>query len=70
MTHLFIYTLRKYADLQAIIDEMIAVCDTKALLQMYHEAIDGPYSFLCINLMTKGRSKMFMKKSDQYLVPG
>ena len=65
MTHLFIYRLRNYADLQAIIEEMGAVYDPKTLLQIYHEAIDGPYSFLYINLMTKDRSKMFMKKFDQ-----
>ena len=46
MTHLFIYRLRHYADLQAIIEDMSAVYDPKALLQIYHEAIDEPYSFL------------------------
>ena len=40
MTHLFIYRLRNYADLQAIIGEMSAVYDPKTLLQIYHEAID------------------------------
>ena len=38
MTHLFIYRLRKHADLQAIIEEMGAVYDPKTLLQIYHEA--------------------------------
>ena len=40
MTHLFIYKLRNYADLQAIIEEMSAVYDPNASLQIYHEAID------------------------------
>ena len=31
MTHLFIYRLRNYADLQAIIEEMSAVYDPKQL---------------------------------------
>ena len=73
MTHLLIYRLRNYADLQAIIEEMSAVYGPKTslqtLLQTYYEAIDEPYSFLYISLMTKGRSKMFMKKFDQHLVP-
>ena len=32
MTHLFIYRLRNYADLQAIVEEMSAVYDPKTLL--------------------------------------
>ena len=70
MTHLFIYRLRNYADLQAIIEEMSAVYGPKTLIQIYHEAIDGPYSFLYNNFMTKNRPKMFMKRFEQYLVPG
>ena len=46
MTHLFIYRLRNYGDLEAIIEEMSAIYDKKTLLQMYHEAISEPYSFL------------------------
>ena len=69
MTHLFIYRLRNYADLQAIIEEMSAVYDPKIILKIYHEAIDEPYSFLYINLMQKDRTKMFMKKFEEYLVP-
>ena len=69
MTHLFIYRLRNYADLHAIIEEMSAVYDPKTLLQIYHEAIDEPYRFLYMDRMTKDRKKMFMKKFDQYLVP-
>ena len=68
MTHLFIYRLRNYADIQAIIEEMSAVYDPKTLLQIYHEAIDEPYSFLYINLMTKDRKRMFMKQLIRYLV--
>ena len=69
MTHLFIYRLRNYADLQAILEEMSAVYDPKTLLQIYHEAIDEPYSFLYINPMLKDRSKMFMKQFNHYLNP-
>ena len=66
ITHLFIYRLRNYGDLEAIIEEMSAIYGKKTLLQMYHEAIDEPYSFLYINLMQKDRKRMFMKKFEQY----
>ena len=69
MTHLFIYRLRNYSDLEAIVEELSAVYDKKTLLQIYHEAIDEPYSFLYVNLMSKDRTKMFMKKFEEYLVP-
>ena len=69
MTHLLIYISRNYADLQAAIEEMSAVYDPKTPLQIYNEAIDEPYSFLCINLMQKDRSKMIMQQFSQYLNP-
>ena len=55
MTHLFIYRLRNYADLQAIVEEMSAVYSPKILLQIYHEAISEPYSFPYINLMQRDK---------------
>ena len=69
MTHLFIYRLRNYGDLEAIVEEMSAVYGKNTLLQIYHEAIDEPCSFLYISLMEKDRKLMFMNKFDQYLVP-
>ena len=69
MTHLFIYRLRNYSDLEAIVEELGAVYDKKTLLQIYHEAVAEPYSFLYVNLMAKDRSKMFMSKFDHYLNP-
>ena len=69
MTHLFIYRLRNYADLQAIVEEMSAVYDPKTLLQIYHEAVSEPYSFLFINLMQRNKSKMFMDNFERYLIP-
>ena len=60
MTHLFIYRLRNYGDLESIVEEMSAIYDKKTLLQIYHEAIGEPYSFLYINLMEKDRKRMFM----------
>ena len=59
MTHLFIYRLRNYGDLEAIVEEMSAIYDKTTLLQIYHEAIDEPYSFLYINLMEKPKSYVY-----------
>jgi len=69
MTHLFIYRLRNYSDLEAIVEELSAVYDKKTLLEMYHEAISEPYSFLYVNLMQKQRERMFMSRFDHYLNP-
>ena len=69
MTHLFIYRLRNYGDLEAIVEEMSAVYGKNTLLQIYHEAIDEPCSFLYMNLMQRDIPKMFMEKSEQYLSP-
>ena len=70
MTHLFIYRLRNYGDLESIVEEMSAIYDKKTLLQIYHEGIDEPCSFLYINLMSKDKRKMFMQRFTTYLVPG
>ena len=46
MTHLFIYRLRNYNDLESIVEELSAIYDKKTLLQIYHEAFSEEYSFL------------------------
>ena len=69
MTHLFIYRLINYGDLEAIVEEMPAIYHKHTLLHMYHEAITEPYSFLYINLMQKGMSRMFMQRFDHYWSP-
>ena len=69
MTHIFIYRLRNYGDLEATAEEMSAIHDKKALLHMYHEAISEPYSFLYINLIQKDKREMFMQRFDHYLPP-
>ena len=53
MTHLFIYRLRNYGDLEATVEELSAIYDKKTLLQIYHEAASEGYSFLYVNLMSK-----------------
>ena len=47
MTHLFIYRLRIYNDLESIVEELSAIYVKKTLLQIYHEAVSDDYSFLC-----------------------
>ena len=69
MTHLFIYRLRNYGDLESIVEELSAIYDKKTLLQIYHEAVSEDYSFLYVNLMQKDKSKMFMIRFDHYLNP-
>ena len=46
MTHLFIYRLRNYGDLEAIVEELSAIYDKKTLLQIYHEAVSEEYSIV------------------------
>ena len=53
MTHLLIYRLRNYGDLESTVEELSAAYDKKTLLNIYHEAIDEPYSFLYANLIQK-----------------
>ena len=69
MTHLFIYILRNYGDLESTVEELSAVYDKKTLLQIYHEAVDEPYSFLYVNLIQKDKRKMLMSRFSHYLNP-
>ena len=69
MTHLFIYRLRDYGDLEAIVEEMNAIYDKKTLLQICHEAVREDYSSLYTNLMSKDKRKMSMKQFSHYLNP-
>ena len=64
ITHLFIYILRNYGDLESITEEMSAIYDKKTLLQMYHGAVSEPYPFLYINLMMKDKHKCLCKASQ------
>ena len=66
MAHLFIYRLRNYGDLEAIVEELGAIFDKKTLLQIYHEAVSEEYSFLYVNLMQKGKRKIFPQRLDKF----
>ena len=67
MTHLFIYNLRNYGDLEATVEELSAIYDKKILLQINHEAVSEEYSFLYANLIQKHKRKMFMSRFSHYL---
>ena len=69
MTHLFIYRLRNYNDLESIVEELSAIYDKKTLLQTDHEAVSEEYSFLYVNLMSKDKRKMFVERFEKYLIP-
>ena len=69
MTHLSIYRLRNYGDLEATVEELSAIYDKKTLLQIYHEAVSEEYSPLYVNLTSKDKRKMFMKQLGHYLNP-
>ena len=69
MTHLSIYRLRNYNDLESVVEELSAIYDKKALLQTYHEAVSDEYSFLYANLMQKYKRKKFMPRFSHYLNP-
>ena len=67
VTHLFVYRLRNYSDLEGIIEELSAIYDKKTLLQIYHEAVGEDFSFLYVNLMQRDKRKMFMQRFNHYL---
>ena len=69
MTHLFIYRLRTYNDLESTVEELSASYDKKTLLQIYHAAVSEYYSFLYANLMSKDKRTMFMERFERYLIP-
>jgi len=58
-TEIYVYKLRNYKDLETLLEELSALAPKKTLLDMYHMAVDEPYSFWYINLMSKDKNKMF-----------
>ena len=69
-TELYIYRLRNYRDLEALIEELSALYDKKTLLELYNIATDEPHSFWYINLMAKSKKDMFYMNFDRKLVVG
>ena len=69
MTHLFIYRLRNYGDLESIVEELSAIYVKETLLQIYHEAVSEDYGFLYVNFISKDKRKMSMARFERYLIP-
>ncbi len=64
-TQLYVFKLRNYKDLEAIVEELSAVADKKTLLDIYHTATDKPFSFLYVNLMSHDKNNTFHIKFEQ-----
>ncbi len=64
-TQLYVFKLRNYKDLEAIVEELSAITDKKTLLDIYHAATDRPFSFLLVNLMSHDKNNMFHIKFEQ-----
>ena len=60
MTHLLIYRLRNYGDVEAIVEELSAIYDKNTLLQIYHEAVSEDYSFLYVILISKDTENVYV----------
>ena len=58
-TAMFIFRLRKYGDMEAILDELSALTDKKTIQRIYSIATKEPHSFLYINLMSHDINNMF-----------
>ena len=73
MTHLFIYRLRNYGDLESIVNCKRIKCDLwwkkTTLLQIYHEAVSEDHNSLYVHWMPKYKRKMFMERFQRYLIP-
>jgi hypothetical protein len=68
ITQLYVYKLRNYKDLEAVLEELSALTDKKTLLEMYSMATKEPHSFLYVNLMAKKVDDMFFIKFDRKIL--
>jgi len=68
ITQLYVYKLRNYRDLEAVLEELSALTDKKTLLEMYNMATKEPYSFWYINLIAKKIEDMFFCKFGHKLI--
>ena len=66
-TEMYVFRLRSFQDLGAFLDEVSALVNKKALLQMYELATSEPYSFLYVKMTSKSKKNMFMIRFDKYL---
>ena len=64
---LYVFRLRNYQDLNTFLEEVSAIVDKKALLQMYKKATNEDFGFLTVKLTSRDRRRMFMVKFDSYI---
>ena len=67
-TELYVYRLRNYNDLQTFLEEVSAIADKKILLEIYHMAVEEPYSFLFVDLRAKNKNDIFHIRFDKKTV--
>ena len=65
---LFIFRLRNFKDIEAVIEETSAIVDKNTLMDMYKLATSEPFSFLYIKLYAKKKEDMFYIRYDKKLV--
>ena len=63
-----VFRLRNRLELNALIEELSAVYDKNALLEMYNRATADPYSFWYIYLAAKRREDMFFLRFEKRMV--
>ena len=68
LTQLFVYRLRNYKDLEAVLEELSALADKKVLMQMYQLATAEPHSCWYINLIAKQLNNMFFIQFKQKMI--
>ena len=73
-THLFIYKVRNFREIEILQEEFSAVVrkgslqeSKKVIYDLYEEATNEPHSFLFIDLLQKDPDKMFLKNFTHYL---
>ena len=66
-TQLYVFRLRSYKDLEAIVEELSAITDKKTLVDIYNAATAQPFSFLYVNLVSHDKNKMFYVKFEKQI---
>jgi hypothetical protein len=68
-TSLYVFRLRNFSDLQAVIEETSALVDKKTLLEIYNLATnDEPYSFLFLDLTAKKLDDIFWIRHEKKIM--
>ena len=68
MDSMYLFRLRNDNDLQAVMDELSALLDTKILLEVYMKATEARFSFLFIRLTSPTINDMFFVKFDKRIM--